>query len=370
MSKSKGNVVDPLEVMEQLRHRRVPLHARRPRRPGPRHPSVRRAHRGLPQLRQQAVERRALRALEPRGLRPALARKAPAPPGRALDPEPAAPRTVATVRKALDGLSVQRRGLAPSTSSSGTSTATGISRSPSARSTGRRTRRRGRVTQRRWSRCSRHAAAAPPVHAVHHRGDLAAPPEGQGRAGEHHDLPLPAGPSARPGPRRRGGHGPDHGRHQRSPEPAERAPDPPVPDADGIVRPPAGTVAASLQETAASMAALARAEIQVDPEATRPPRSLLAIAEGCEVYVPVEGVVDIEAERGRLVAGAPSGRRGSRPHRGQARPGGLPAAGPGRGGGPGRGAPDGAAGAPGEAPRRPRAARCPGRPLRRPSTSS
>jgi len=75
---------------------------------------------------------------------------------------------------------------------------------------------------------------------------------------------------------------------------------PPSRTLTAIVRPPAGTVATSLQETAASVAALARAEIQVDPEATRPPHSLLAIAEGCDVYVPVEGVVDIEAERGRL----------------------------------------------------------------------
>jgi valyl-tRNA synthetase len=75
---------------------------------------------------------------------------------------------------------------------------------------------------------------------------------------------------------------------------------PPSRTLTAIVRPPAGTVATSLQETAASVAALARAEIQVDPEATRPPHSLLALAEGCEVYVPVEGVVDIEAERGRL----------------------------------------------------------------------
>jgi valyl-tRNA synthetase len=75
---------------------------------------------------------------------------------------------------------------------------------------------------------------------------------------------------------------------------------PPSRTLTAIVRPPAGTVAASLEEAAAAVAALARAEIQVDPAATRPPRSLLAIAEGCEVYVPVEGVVDIEAERGRL----------------------------------------------------------------------
>ena len=75
---------------------------------------------------------------------------------------------------------------------------------------------------------------------------------------------------------------------------------PPSRTLTAIVRPPAGTVAASLQETAAAVGALARAEIQVDPDATRPPHSLLAIAEGCEVYVPIEGVVDVEAERARL----------------------------------------------------------------------
>ena len=48
------------------------------------------------------------------------------------------------------------------------------------------------------------------------------------------------------------------------------------------------------------LAALARAEVRVDPTATRPPQSLLAIADGCEVYVPMEGVVDVEAERSRL----------------------------------------------------------------------
>src|SRR5262245_50569293 len=67
-----------------------------------------------------------------------------------------------------------------------------------------------------------------------------------------------------------------------------------------IVRPPAGAAASSLLEAAAPVAALARAEVTVDPAATRPPQSLLAIADGCEVYVPMEGVVDVEAERGRL----------------------------------------------------------------------
>jgi valyl-tRNA synthetase len=59
-------------------------------------------------------------------------------------------------------------------------------------------------------------------------------------------------------------------------------------------------VAASLVESSAAVAALARAEVRVDPEAARPAHSLLAIADGCEVYVPIEGVLDIDAERGRL----------------------------------------------------------------------
>jgi valyl-tRNA synthetase len=75
---------------------------------------------------------------------------------------------------------------------------------------------------------------------------------------------------------------------------------PPSRTLKAIVRPPAGTVAASFLETAAAVAALTRAEIQVDPAATRPPHSLLAIADGCEVYVPMEGLVDVEAERTRL----------------------------------------------------------------------
>jgi valyl-tRNA synthetase len=75
---------------------------------------------------------------------------------------------------------------------------------------------------------------------------------------------------------------------------------PPSRTLTAIVRPPAGTVTASLLDAAAAVAALTRAEIQVDPAALRPAHSLLALADGCEVYVPMEGVVDVEAERGRL----------------------------------------------------------------------
>ena len=60
MSKSKGNVMDPLERHRHLRRRRAALYARRHGRAGPRHQAVDAARRGLPQLRNQAVERGAL----------------------------------------------------------------------------------------------------------------------------------------------------------------------------------------------------------------------------------------------------------------------------------------------------------------------
>jgi valyl-tRNA synthetase len=75
---------------------------------------------------------------------------------------------------------------------------------------------------------------------------------------------------------------------------------PPSRSLTAVVRPPAGAAAAALAEAAPAMAALARAEVRVDPAAARPPGSLLALADGCEVYVPVEGLIDLPAERGRL----------------------------------------------------------------------
>ena len=61
MSKSKGNVIDPLDADRRLRRRRAALHARRDGGAGPRHQALGAARRGLPQFRDQAVERRALR---------------------------------------------------------------------------------------------------------------------------------------------------------------------------------------------------------------------------------------------------------------------------------------------------------------------
>jgi valyl-tRNA synthetase len=67
-----------------------------------------------------------------------------------------------------------------------------------------------------------------------------------------------------------------------------------------VVRPPAGPIATILGEAARAIGAFTRAEVRVDPDAMRPPRSLLTLAEACELYVPVEGLIDIAAERGRL----------------------------------------------------------------------
>ena len=79
MSKSKGNVVDPLRADRRIRRRRAALHARGHGRARARHQALDPARRGLPQLHDQAVERLPLRRDEPlrdrAGLRPAHRRR-------------------------------------------------------------------------------------------------------------------------------------------------------------------------------------------------------------------------------------------------------------------------------------------------------
>jgi len=62
----------------------------------------------------------------------------------------------------------------------------------------------------------------------------------------------------------------------------------------------AGTHGALLREHAALVQALARATLTVDPRATRPRASALGVVGGTELYVTLEGVVDLGAERQRL----------------------------------------------------------------------
>ena len=155
MSKSKGNVVDPAERDGHVRHRRLPLHARRARRAGPRHPHRRRSA-------SRATGTSPTRS----GTRPASCCRtstATIPRSRAAGTPSTADRWIKSRLAATTAAGAQgaRRATAsttpppPSTSSSGTSSATGISRSPSGASTSRRTRWRGRSPSRRWWRRSR-----------------------------------------------------------------------------------------------------------------------------------------------------------------------------------------------------------------------
>ena len=83
MSKSKGNIIDPLELDRPVRRRRAALYARRHGGAGARHQAVDPARRRLPQLRDQDLERRPLRRDE--RLRP---RRRLRPEGGAGNAEP------------------------------------------------------------------------------------------------------------------------------------------------------------------------------------------------------------------------------------------------------------------------------------------
>ena len=75
---------------------------------------------------------------------------------------------------------------------------------------------------------------------------------------------------------------------------------PPAAEVAVTVRPPAAAAAAGYEAAAPLVGALTRARVSVVPGAERPPRSALAVAAGAEVYVHMEGAVDLAAERARL----------------------------------------------------------------------
>ena len=56
----------------------------------------------------------------------------------------------------------------------------------------------------------------------------------------------------------------------------------------------------ALRQSADAIGALARASVRIDPDAERPDQAAVLIVEGCEIYVPLRGVLDVPSERQRL----------------------------------------------------------------------
>ena len=198
MSKSLGNSPDPLDVIANYGADALALHHRVAGAAGRGRALRGREDRPRPPLRQQDLERGALRADESRRRHRAVARRCRAAlPGAALAlPE----RWILSRLQAVD----RRRARAPSrrtasttrrsrsTSSSGTSTATGTSSSARSRSTATTRRRQAARARGAGARARAGAAPAAPVHAVRHRGDLAGAADRQADR-QHHDRTVPDG---------------------------------------------------------------------------------------------------------------------------------------------------------------------------------
>jgi valyl-tRNA synthetase len=75
---------------------------------------------------------------------------------------------------------------------------------------------------------------------------------------------------------------------------------PPSVTLTAILRPAGQDVTERLEHQMAQIRALARAEVTLDPAAVRPPASAMALAGEVECYIPLGGAVDLEAERQRL----------------------------------------------------------------------
>ena len=75
---------------------------------------------------------------------------------------------------------------------------------------------------------------------------------------------------------------------------------PPSTTLQAVLRPGSRQATKLLASHAPLVQTLARCEATVDPRAKRPPASAMAIAGGVECFVPLEGLVDLEAERQRL----------------------------------------------------------------------
>src|SRR5215831_5580361 len=74
----------------------------------------------------------------------------------------------------------------------------------------------------------------------------------------------------------------------------------PAAEVEVTVRPSSSETAEVLETARSLIAALARARVTVSADATRPPQSAHVVASGIDVYVHLQGVVDLGAERARL----------------------------------------------------------------------
>ena len=143
--------------------------------------------------------------------------RAPADARGPVDPLAATERVTREVNDALGRVRVRRGRLGALPVHSGTSSATGTSSSPRPALQGEDAERQGHHPRGAGPRAGPGAAAAAPVHAVHHRGDLAAAAHGVAR-GRIPDARAVPGGRAAGGPRRRGGDGAGHRGHRGHPE--------------------------------------------------------------------------------------------------------------------------------------------------------
>ena len=195
MSKSKGNVIDPLTLDRQIRRRRAALHAGRDGRAGARHQALDAARRRLPQFRDQAVERLALRRDQRLRARRRLRSRQRQGAAQPLDPRRGRPRrSPRPARRSRRSASTTPP--TPPIASSGACSATGTWNSPSPCCKAARTRPSKAETQATIAHVlDVDLRAAASVHAVRHRGALG----DQGRGGPAAHRPAGARAVARRG---------------------------------------------------------------------------------------------------------------------------------------------------------------------------
>ena len=296
--------VDPLEVIDELRHRRAALHARRARGDGARHPPVaRRASTATAASSTRSGTRRASSLMNVGDGRRSIAPTRPQrrQRRRPLDPRPPGARhRRGRARRSTPTASTTPR--PRSTTSSGTSSATGTSSWRRCRSAPTRTPRRARPRSRRWCRCSR------PRCACCTRSCRSSPTRSGTRcrasSAPATTLLLTSFPRAA-----------DVERDEAAEARVERLVEvvralrnlraemnlPPSREIDLLVASRDAQASAELPGFSDAIKTLARiGRLETLPDGERPSGSALAVAGGLELYVPLAGLIDVSAERERL----------------------------------------------------------------------